>query len=131
MNTHTGVVERMLGHAANGRWDALRDVLADDFVIVEPDSLPYGGSHEGIDGYVALMREIGELFELAFEPRGLYAVDETTVLLRMQVTFSARTTGHSVTLPVVEVLEVAGGRVRRSEVFLANTAALLATLREA
>jgi ketosteroid isomerase-like protein len=124
----TGVVEQMLGHAAHGRWEALSDVLAEEFEIVEPDSLPYGGTHRGVDGYVALMQQIGGLFQLAFEPQGLYALDATTVLLRMQVTFTARSTGRSVKLRVVELLQVAGGRVRRSEVFLADTAALLETL---
>ena len=28
----------MLGHAAAGRWDDLANVLAEDFVVVEPDS---------------------------------------------------------------------------------------------
>jgi hypothetical protein len=46
----------------------------------------------------------------------------------MNVTFTSRSTGRSVKLRVVEVLEVARSRVRRSEVFLADTAALLATL---
>ena len=47
----------------------------------------------------------------------------------MHVTFTVRRTRESVRLRVVELLEVAGGRVRRSEVFLADTAALLETLR--
>jgi hypothetical protein len=38
--TATGVVERMLDHASNSRWDSLHEVLSDDFEIVEPDSLP-------------------------------------------------------------------------------------------
>ena len=71
----TGVIEQMLDHAANGRWEALEDVLDDRFVIVEPDSLPNGGSHYGVGGYVALMQRIGELFELAFELQGVYALD--------------------------------------------------------
>ena len=54
--------------------------------------------------------------------------DETTGVVRMNVTFIARSTGRSLKLRVVEVLEVVRGRVRRSEVFLADTAALLATL---
>jgi hypothetical protein len=63
--TMTGVVERMLDHAANGRWRALEDVLDDQFEIVEPESLPYGGSHYGLSGYRALMEQITTLFELA------------------------------------------------------------------
>jgi len=124
----TGLVEQMLGHAAAGRWEALADVLAEDFAIVEPDSLPYGRVHHGVDGYVALMQRIGGLFELEFEPRGRYALDDTTVLQRMDVTFTAQSTGRSVKLPVLEILHVFGGRVHRSEVFLADTAALLATM---
>ena len=48
-------VKRMLDHAVHARWDPLHTVLAEDFVIVEPDSLPYGGSHHGVDGYRALL----------------------------------------------------------------------------
>ena len=124
----TGVVEQMLDHAANGRWEALEHVLDERFVIVEPDSLPYAGSHHGVGGYVALMQRIGELFELAFELQGVYALDVASVVLRMLVTFTARGTGRSIQLRVIEVLEVANGRVCRSEVFLADTAALLETL---
>ena len=46
----------------------------------------------------------------------------------MDVTFTARSTGNRAKLPVLELLEVAGGRVRRSEVFISDTAALLSTL---
>jgi uncharacterized protein len=124
----TGVVGQMLGHAAAGRWNALRDVLDEQFTILEPASLPYGGAHHGVDGYVALMKRIVATFELGFEPHGLYALDEQTVLLHMDVTFTARGTGKHVTLPVLELLKVTGSRVRRSEVFISDTAALLATL---
>ena len=127
----TGVVEQMLGHAVHGRWEALEDVLDEQFEIVEPESLPHGGTHHRVRGYVTLMKRIGELFAVAFEPTAVNAVDESTVLLRMHVTFTARSTGRSVRLSVVEILEVAAGRVRRSEVFLSDTAALLATLEHA
>jgi hypothetical protein len=46
----------------------------------------------------------------------------------MVVTFTARATGRSVALPVVELLTLRAGRIARSEVFLQDTAALLATL---
>lgn len=58
-------------------------MLDDQFEIVEPDSLPYGGTHHGLSGRRALMGQITTLFELAFEPPGVYALDETTVVVRM------------------------------------------------
>jgi hypothetical protein len=103
-------------------------VLSPHFEIVEPDSLPYGGVHLGPDGYIKLMQQIDNLFELAFEPERLVALDDSTVLLQMHVTFTSRATGHAVRLPVLELLQVADRRVERSQVFLADTAALLATL---
>jgi hypothetical protein len=124
----TGVVEQMLGHAAAGRWPALADVLDEQFTILEPASLPYGGAHSGVDGYITLMKQIMAMFELEFHAHDLYALDERRVLLHMDVTFTARCTGKHVKLPVVELLEVAGARVRRSEVFISDTAAVLATL---
>jgi hypothetical protein len=42
----------------------LPEVLTGDLVIVEPASLPYGGEHRGVHGYVALMRRIGALLAL-------------------------------------------------------------------
>jgi ketosteroid isomerase-like protein len=123
-----GVVERMLDHAANGRWRVLHDVLSPRFEIVEPDSLPYGGVHRGVSGYVALMQRIGELFALKFEPESLDAIDDCTVVLQMHVTFTARSTSRQTRLPVVEVLRVVDGRVEHSRVFVFDTAALLATL---
>jgi hypothetical protein len=59
----------MLDHGANGRWQALRNVLDANFEIIEPDSLPYGGTHRGIDSYVALLQHIGGLFDLQFAPQ--------------------------------------------------------------
>ena len=52
----------MVDHAATGRWDARRDVLDPSLQIIEPDSLPYGGTHHGPDGYVALMQHISSLY---------------------------------------------------------------------
>jgi uncharacterized protein len=117
-----------LPHAANGRWNALRDVLAPSFEITEPDSLPYGGTHHGVDAYMALMQRIGEIFDLKFASDGLHRLSDTQVLLRMQVTFTARASGRSTRLPVLELLTVNDARVTRSHVFISDTAALLRTL---
>ena len=74
------------------------------------------------------MQDIRTLFDLRFESVDIRPLGETTVLLRMHVTFAARASGRQVRQRVVEVLKVAGGRVTRSEVYIADTAALLRTL---
>jgi ketosteroid isomerase-like protein len=124
----TGVVEQMLDHAAHGRWGALHEILAPDFEIVEPASLPYGGVHRGITGYVALMQAIGALFELEFDLHRVTAVGPCEALLQMTVGFTSRTSGASVTLHVLELVTVRDGLVTRSEIFVSDTAALLQVL---
>jgi ketosteroid isomerase-like protein len=126
--TPTELVERFLAAASQERWHELPALLQRDFELVEPASLPYGGTHRGVDGYVALLQRIGALFELRFEPGPVRSAGDDTVVLRMRVTFTARSTGRSVALRVVELLTVRDGRLARSEVFLEDTAALLATL---
>jgi hypothetical protein len=125
---NTSVVEQMLDHATYSRWHALRDVLDPDFEIIEPDSLPYGGKHRGVDAYISLLQQIGSLFDLQLAPDCLYELDDRTVLLRMHVTFTARATGHSIRLHVLELFTVQDARVSRSQVVISDTAALLGTL---
>jgi hypothetical protein len=61
-------------------------------------------------------------------PEGIHALDASTVLLRMHVTFTGRATDRVRRLPVLELLRTRGGRVARSEVFIFDTAALLSLL---
>jgi hypothetical protein len=90
------LVGRSLAAATQRRGHEPQALLHGDFEIVEPESLPYGGSHHGVDGYIALLEPIASLFEPRFE------------------------LGPTAT--------ACDGRPVRSEVFLEDTAALLATL---
>lgn len=128
MSDGVTLVGELLERVGAQRWDELSPLLTADYEIVEPASLPWGGTHHGVDGYVALMQRIGETFELEFALDRLCQVDVDTVLLRMVVTFTARTSGRVSVQPVVEVLTMRAGRIARSEVFLKDTAALLTTL---
>src|SRR3954447_22100773 len=85
-------------------------------------------THRGAGGYVALMRRIGALFELGFELDRVDAVGEDAALLRMVVTFTARSTRRSVAMPVLELLTLRADRIAPSKVFLKDTAGLLAAL---
>src|SRR4051812_9078695 len=100
------LVEQLLERVGAQRWDEIPPLLTPDYEIVEPDSLPYGGTHHSAAGYIALMQRIGELFALRFELDGLTPIGDDTVLLRMLVTFTAHTTGRTAALPVLELLTV-------------------------
>ena len=49
---------RMYEHANCGDWDAVRQFMAEDFVIHEPETLPYGGEWRGTDALQRLYAEV-------------------------------------------------------------------------
>ncbi len=122
-----GLVHRLLTAAGGGKWDELPEILHPEFTIIEPRSLPWGGVHVGIDSYVTLMTTIAAMFELDFRTERLIR-DSDHLVLRATVTFTGRATGSALAMPTVELFTVANGRLRTSEVYFADTAALLASV---
>jgi uncharacterized protein len=113
-----------------GDRDGARALLAPDLRIEQPASLPHGGSHHGPDGMDAMGarfaehwdRTIGEADLRPWGGAGDAAVQVTTQ------TWTAKATGRSATVDVVELFRVAGGRIVEIRVFQHDTHALLATL---
>lgn len=125
MRNSIEVVERFLAIALGRQFDRLYEVLDQEFVIVEPSSLPYGGEYRGPEGYARFFAALSEVFEITvFEVRALVAEGDR-VVMKADVGFRSRSTGREHTLPVLEWLTIAGGKLRRSEVYLQDTAALL------
>lgn len=122
------LVERFLALALDQRFDPLGEILHDQFELVEPASLPYGGVYRGAGGYETFVRALTGVFELtAFDVQFAIA-GKDRVALRSDVGFRARTTGREARVPVVELLSVRDGKLARSEVFLQDTALLLQLL---
>ena len=112
-----------------GDRDGARALLHPDLRIEQPASLPHGGSHRGPDGMDAMgaafaqhwERTIGEA-EVAPCGGGDAALQITTQ------TWTAKATGRSATVDVVELFRCADGRIVEIRVFQQDTHALLATL---
>ena len=95
--------------------------------LVQPESLPHGGVHHGHDG----VRRAGELAAAHWERR----VEDITrigcgdhVLLVERQTWTARDTGRSVTLPMIELFSFTDGKISRIEVYV-DTHVVLETLK--
>lgn len=95
--------------------------------IEQPASLPHGGWHQGLDGLAAMAATFAEHWDREIgEPRIVDGGD-TAVQVTTQ-TWTAKATGRSATVDVVELFEVADGRVIEIRVFQQDTHLLLATL---
>lgn len=50
--------QAMYGHAQRGEWDQVAGFMAEDFVIYEPSTLPYGGEWRGRDALQRLYAHV-------------------------------------------------------------------------
>ncbi|QFG26791.1 nuclear transport factor 2 family protein [Actinomadura sp. WMMB 499] len=102
-------------------------LLHPDFRIQQPASLPHGGWYAGAAG----MAEMGAAFARHWdrtigEPRVLDCGGSAVQITEQ--TWTARATGRSATVDVVELFAAADGLIAEIRVFQQDTHALLATL---
>lgn len=106
-------------------WTAL---FCPDVVLVEPPSLPHGGVHEGLEAFGKAQAGMRELWEQQVVDATYWQCAPDRVALRIVIQWTARSTGKSVTLPMIDLLSFGDGAITRIEAFVFDTAALLGTL---
>jgi ketosteroid isomerase-like protein len=122
------LVREMAARFTAGDRDGAFDLLHPDFRIEQPASLPHGGWHEGRQG----MLDMGAAFATYWDrtigaPRILDCGPDAAVQVTTQ-TWTAKATGRSVTVDVVELFAVADGLITEIRVFQQDTHRLLDTL---
>jgi uncharacterized protein len=105
----------------------VRALLHADLRIEQPPSLPHGGTHHGPEGMDAMGATFGEHWQRTIGEADLRGCGDTAVQVTTQ-TWTARATGRSATVDVVELFRVAEGCIVEIRVFPQDTHALLATL---
>jgi ketosteroid isomerase-like protein len=129
--------EIMEGLAVTWTPDAMRDVATadqwvelfdDDLVLIEPASLPHGGRHEGIGAFRNVQSAMRELWDQTIEGAEYWLCGDDRAALRIVIRWTARATGRSVTMPMIDLFRFRDGKVVEIEVFLQDTHLLLATL---
>jgi ketosteroid isomerase-like protein len=100
-----------------------------DVHIEQPASLPHGGSHHGRDGIDAMGRAFAEHWDRTITNPRIHGCGDIAVQVTTQ-TWTAKRTGKSATVDVVELFSFAGGMISEIRVFQQDTHALLGTLVE-
>jgi len=128
-----GTVRRMFEAVERRDARALLGTYADDIVITEAASLPYGGVYHGhhgaarhARGYIATWDHLQSAGDRRLEPLILQAGDRVVVLWRQKAT---AVDGRHLDLPVVDVIELRNGKVGSLQMFPADTAKMLDFLR--
>jgi hypothetical protein len=132
--TATQVMETL---AASWKPDAMSDpvtaerwatLFAPDIVLVEPASLPHGGSHRGLPAFHTVQAAMRELWEQRIEATTYWRCAPDLFALRIVIRWTARATGRAVVLPMVDLIRISRGQITEIEVFLHDTKALVDTL---
>jgi ketosteroid isomerase-like protein len=118
------LTRRIYEIAGQGRWDEVEQLLSEDLVIHEPESLPYGGEWRGKD---ALRRLYAKVMTYWADPsvavRSIVGDDEHAVAL-LDFTMTSRTTGERFTMPVAEASRAEGGKIVEMRIHYFDTAKL-------
>lgn len=97
------------------------------FRLEQPASLPHGGWHHGAEGMAAMGATFAGHWERTISDPRILGCGEKVVQVTTQ-TWTARSTGRSATVDVVELFSFDDGLISEIRVFQQDTHALLATL---
>ena len=121
------VVEELARRFGAGDHDGARALFHPDLHIEQPASLPHGGSHHGLDGMAAMGAAFAQHWERTITDPRILGCGPTVVQVTTQ-TWTAKATGRSATVDVVELFALTDGRISEIRVFQQDTALLLSTL---
>ncbi len=101
--------------------DGLKAVLHPDLEVIEPISLPYGGTYRGLDAFLGdLFVQMTSGFDIGMED--VRVIDGgNAVASQMTVVFTSKRTGVPIKMPYVEVYDLEDGMIRRVEVYPSDT----------
>ncbi len=127
MTDGLAVVQEMARRFQAGDQEGASRLFHRQVRIEQPVSLPHGGWHQGLDG----MRDMGSTFDGFWDrtiddPR-ILGCGGTVVQITTQ-TWTARKTGRSATVDVVELFSFADGLISEIRVFQQDTHLLLGLL---
>ena len=119
-------IELVRGMSANfvaGRLDDVKKHISDTMIMEVPNGLPYGGSHKGWPGYLAVATAMGEHFsEISFAPPEYIAGGDRVVVMT-HLTGKTKA-GRTIDTPLTEIWKVKGDKVEKITAFYFNTQAV-------
>ena len=119
----------MYAEVARGNWDAVAGFMADDFVIYEPESLPYGGEWRGRDALQRLYAHVMGYWENPVVQWQELVGGETYAVALLHFTVTARASGKRFETHIAEVTKFdAAGKMESMRIHYFDTAAMLGQL---
>jgi ketosteroid isomerase-like protein len=131
--SNRAVIERFLAAFAARDVAGQFACMHPDVEIVEPDSLPYGGTWRGHEGWRSLGRAILATFRLDPNPDGhvlIGAEDGEDFALKTRLVGTWKETGRPFDMRILEHWHVVGGQIVRIQPHYFDTATALGWTKE-
>lgn len=122
------IVQRFSTAVHEADFDEMGRVLHDDFVVREAGGLPYSGDYRGLGGFRDLLEKMNDAMTLRPGPFTSDPLGENAVALRFSLTFTARASGESVEMNLVEIYTLAGDKIIELDVYYKDPSAVTALL---
>ncbi|OBA82340.1 hypothetical protein A9W99_11405 [Mycobacterium sp. 1164966.3] len=124
-----GIVDNFMKAIVEERFDDGRMLLHDDFVVYEAGGLPYSGEYHGPDDFFELFAKMNEAMELSPGETVQHLLSGDVVAIRGRLKFTARASGESVEMSLVEIYTVRDGLIAELDVYYKDPSAVAALLR--
>ena len=108
---------------SGGDADRAFKLLHPDVVVYEADALPYSGTYHGVEGFGQMMEQLFGTFDLQINKYEVLDAGDT-VIARMDISLTARSSGRSVSMPIVELYRFTDGLISEVDIFYKDTAAV-------
>lgn len=119
------IVKAAYAASARGEPQGFTASFTAETEIHEAPSLPYGGIHKGVQSFPTLIGKVLEHYSsLKFTKHNIIASGDNVVSWGV-LDLVGKTTGKSVTIPLVEIWTIVDGKTRTLEVVYGDTAAAL------
>jgi ketosteroid isomerase-like protein len=121
MKSSAETVKAMFDAISREDMAGLLSLFHDDIVIVEPESLPCGGTFNGPEAFrKGVLMVMGRKFRVRVLRCAVIGEGET-VAASADLEFTSRASGRALVMPYVELHTIAGGKARRIEVYPQDT----------
>jgi uncharacterized protein len=104
------------------------ETLDPDIIMIQAESLPFGGEWRGHDGFESWMKAFESAWTSATAKDVRFIEQGDTVVVVATMEATARKTGERMSAPICHVVRVADGRLAEFRVFYWDTAATLRAL---
>ena len=121
-------VEMRFLQSGSGNIEMLTGAFHRDVVVHEPQSLPYAGDWNGLEGIAALFQKMQESWSNVAVENLQAAQNDDVVLMSCTLSLTSRANGVTIKQPFAEVLRFRDGRLLEGTPFYYDTSEILAVM---